>query len=64
MEDSGDISLQDEELEPMENFTLVTPGIFRSAFPKKRNFSFLKKLKLKSILTLILEGIEQVNLTG
>lgn len=39
-----------EEVEVLENFALVTPGIYRSAFPKKRNLSFLKKLKLKSIL--------------
>jgi tyrosine-protein phosphatase SIW14 len=40
----------DEELQPCENFNLVTPGVYRSAFPKKKNFKFLKKLKLKSIL--------------
>ena len=51
-----------ELLEPMENFVLVSPGIFRSAFPKKRNFSFLKKLKLKSILTLILEEYPTQNM--
>jgi hypothetical protein len=54
MEDEGigntSISANTEELEPMENFTLVTPGVFRSSFPKKKNFSFLKKLKLKSVL--------------
>ena len=52
-----------ELLEPMENFVLVSPGIFRSAFPKKRNFSFLKKLKLRSILTLILEEYPTQNKT-
>lgn len=38
------------ELEPPENFAFVCKGVFRSAFPKKKNFKFLEKLKLKSIL--------------
>ncbi|KAJ3314721.1 Intraflagellar transport protein 80 [Boothiomyces sp. JEL0838] len=50
-----------EELSPCENFNLITPGVYRSAFPKKKNFSFLKKLKLKSILTLILEDYPDQN---
>ncbi|KAJ3224341.1 hypothetical protein HK099_008585 [Clydaea vesicula] len=50
-----------EELNPMENFTMVANGIYRSAFPKKKNFSFLKKLGLKSILTLILEDYPELN---
>ncbi|KAJ3270690.1 hypothetical protein HDV01_007514 [Terramyces sp. JEL0728] len=50
-----------EELSPCENFNLITPGIYRSAFPKKKNFSFLKKLQLKSILTLILEDYPDQN---
>ncbi|KAI9344394.1 tyrosine phosphatase family-domain-containing protein [Obelidium mucronatum] len=54
---------QDEEeiINPMENFSLVVKGVYRSAFPKKKNFSFLKKLKLKSILTLILEDYPDQN---
>lgn len=35
---------------PPENFSMVTPFIYRSGFPKKKNFSFLKKIKIKSIL--------------
>jgi hypothetical protein len=45
----------EDTLEPCANFSMVSAGVYRSAFPKKRNFPFLKKLKLKSILTLILE---------
>ncbi|KAJ3070429.1 phosphoribosylaminoimidazole carboxylase ade2 [Podochytrium sp. JEL0797] len=45
----------------MENFSLVVKGVYRSAFPKKKNFSFLKRLKLKSILTLILEDYPDQN---
>lgn len=33
----------------------VEPGVYRSAFPGKRNFPFLECLGLKSILTLVLE---------
>ncbi|KAJ1956586.1 tyrosine-protein phosphatase siw14 [Linderina pennispora] len=44
-----------EDMYPPENFSMVCPYIYRSGMPKKRNFAFLQKLKLKSILTLILE---------
>lgn len=44
-----------------ENFSMVASGIYRSSFPKRKNFSFLKKLKLKSVLTLILEDYPSVN---
>ncbi|RKP09958.1 protein-tyrosine phosphatase, partial [Thamnocephalis sphaerospora] len=44
-----------------ENFALVSPFIYRSSFPKRRNFSFLKRLGLKSILTLILEEYPEQN---
>ncbi|KAJ3033399.1 hypothetical protein HK097_004857, partial [Rhizophlyctis rosea] len=57
----GDDEVMEEELYPCENFNLVTAGIYRSAFPKKKNFTFLKKLGLKSILTLILEDYPEVN---
>ncbi|PIA15357.1 protein-tyrosine phosphatase [Coemansia reversa NRRL 1564] len=49
------IHIQEEELNPPENFAMVSPYIYRSGMPKKRNFQYLKKLKLKSVLTLILE---------
>ena len=51
----------DEQIQPPANFTLVTKGIYRSAFPTKKNFSFLMKLNLKSILTLILEEYPTTN---
>lgn len=40
----------DDELYPTENFNMIVKGVYRSAFPKKKNFSFLKKLGLRSIL--------------
>eukprot|EP00833_Pecoramyces_ruminatium_P013500 jgi/Orpsp1_1/1187532/evm.model.d7180000058431.1 len=51
-----------EELIPMENFSMVSKGVYRGAFPKKKNFPFLKKLGLKSILTLILEEYSEQNM--
>ena len=49
------------ELFPPDNFTLVQEGIYRSSFPKKKNFEFLKRLNLKSVLTLILEEYPSQN---
>ncbi|KIW05173.1 hypothetical protein, variant [Verruconis gallopava] len=45
---------------PPTNFGAVMPGeIFRSQFPLPENFSFLKTLKLKTILTLVPEPYPQ-----
>ncbi|KAJ2771734.1 tyrosine-protein phosphatase siw14 [Coemansia nantahalensis] len=44
-----------EELHPPENFAMVCPYIYRSGMPKKRNFAFLRRLRLRSVVTLILE---------
>ncbi|KAJ2458775.1 tyrosine-protein phosphatase siw14 [Coemansia sp. RSA 2424] len=52
-----------DDMHPPENFAMVCPYIYRSGMPKKRNYPFLKKLKLKSILTLILEEYPQQNQT-
>ena len=35
---------------PPANFDEVVPGIYRSSFPKMRNFEFLGTLGLKTIL--------------
>jgi hypothetical protein len=47
-------TILDEEgdglLYPPENFAIVVPGIFRSSFPRSKNFGFLKSLGLKSVL--------------
>ncbi|KAG2182785.1 hypothetical protein INT44_005765 [Umbelopsis vinacea] len=40
----------EEALIPPENFNMVSDYIYRSSFPKKKHFSFLKKLGLKSVL--------------
>ncbi|KAJ3125595.1 Tyrosine-protein phosphatase dsp1 [Nowakowskiella sp. JEL0407] len=56
-----EIQVIEEEIIPCENFNMVCKGIYRSAFPKKKNFPFLKKLGLNSILTLILEDYPEQN---
>lgn len=33
-----------------DNFALVSPFVYRSGFPRKKNFSFIKRLGFKSIL--------------
>lgn len=38
-----------------ENFTMVEPGVYRSAFPRTKNMSYLDYLKLKSVVSLVLE---------
>lgn len=40
---------------PPENFASVHKDIFRSSYPKPENFGYLKKLGLKTILTLVPE---------
>eukprot|EP00639_Heterosigma_akashiwo_P004402 CAMPEP_0194570786 /NCGR_PEP_ID=MMETSP0292-20121207/7974_1 /TAXON_ID=39354 /ORGANISM="Heterosigma akashiwo, Strain CCMP2393" /LENGTH=243 /DNA_ID=CAMNT_0039421329 /DNA_START=215 /DNA_END=946 /DNA_ORIENTATION=- len=52
----------EEEYFPMENFSLVSKGVYRGAFPMKKNFGFLKRIGLRSILTLIMEGYPDANL--
>jgi len=44
-----------DELYPPKNFAMVCKGVFRSAYPTKKNFDFLRKLKLKSVVYLCQE---------
>ncbi|CAO3646595.1 unnamed protein product [Cunninghamella blakesleeana] len=54
--------LYQEALIPPENFNMVCQHVYRSSFPKKKHFKFLEKLKLKSVLTLILEEYPEQNM--
>ena len=47
---SSEFQQYEEELIPPNNFNMVSNWVYRSSFPKKKNFAFLKKLGLKSIL--------------
>lgn len=42
-------------LRPPDNFAMVSPGVYRSSFPSSKNFEFLKRLGLKTVLTLVQE---------
>lgn len=46
-------SLEYEELLAPENFSMVTRGIYRSAFPRSKNLIFLKRLGLKTVIPLV-----------
>jgi tyrosine-protein phosphatase SIW14 len=49
--------LNNDEIELLapENFSMVEPGLYRSAFPRTKNIEFLKRLGLKSVVPLIPE---------
>lgn len=42
--------IPDFQVTPPPNFNMVAHNLFRSSFPQKENFSFLRRLKLKSVL--------------
>eukprot|EP00041_Stephanoeca_diplocostata_P007222 m.101027 g.101027 ORF g.101027 m.101027 type:complete len:173 (-) comp16788_c0_seq1:154-672(-) len=52
-------TIDGDELFPIENFALVTPGIYRSGFPERKNISFMDKLKLKSVISLVPESMPE-----
>ncbi|CAO1633189.1 unnamed protein product [Jaminaea pallidilutea] len=57
-------ALEEEDLQPLQppdNFAMVNSWLYRSSFPKKKHFGFLKTLGLKSVLTLILEEYPDQN---
>jgi hypothetical protein len=41
---------EDPTLVPPDNFAMVSSFVYRSSFPKKKHFEFLKTLGLKSVL--------------
>ena len=45
----------EEEFLPPENFSMVETGVFRSAFPRSKNMSFLARLCLKTVISLVPE---------
>ncbi|CBQ68604.1 related to SIW14-protein involved in actin filament organization [Sporisorium reilianum SRZ2] len=52
-----------EDLLPPDNFAMVNSYVYRSSFPKKKHFPFLRTLGLRSVLTLILEEYPETNST-
>lgn len=51
-----------EPLVPTINFSMVCPGVYRSGYPTKKNYSFLCALRLRSILYLCPEDYAESNL--
>ncbi|KAI8908224.1 protein-tyrosine phosphatase [Powellomyces hirtus] len=47
---------------PPLNFAMVAPGVYRSGYPNRKNFPFLQKLGLKSIMYLCEDDYSQDNL--
>jgi tyrosine-protein phosphatase SIW14 len=48
-------------LVPSINFSMVIPGVFRSGYPTKKNFEFLKSLNLRTICLLVPEEYAEGN---
>ena len=48
----GSSDVGDELLVPPDNFCQVAVGIYRSGFPTKKNFAFLRTLRLRSLVYL------------
>lgn len=46
---------------PPLNFAMVSPGIYRSGYPRPVNLEFLKTLRLKTIIYLCLEDYSESN---
>lgn len=46
----SDTDAGDGSLYPPENFSMVSPKLYRSSFPKKSNFAFLRSLGLRSVM--------------
>lgn len=53
---------EEDLLIPPDNFSMVEPGIYRSGFPGKKNFPFLKSLQLRTVLYLCPEEYPEANL--
>ena len=50
----------DEDLIPPENFALVSSGVYRAGFPKKRNFRFMETLRLKTVLYVLIPFVRRL----
>ncbi|KAI9209278.1 protein-tyrosine phosphatase [Polychytrium aggregatum] len=46
---------------PPLNFAMVAPGVYRSGYPNKKNYPFLKKLGLKTVMFLCPEEYSEEN---
>ena len=49
--------MDDELLIPPLNFSMVDKGVYRSGYPTKKNFPFLAKLGLRSVVYVTLSEL-------
>ncbi|KAF8106476.1 hypothetical protein N665_0139s0066 [Sinapis alba] len=61
-DDDAVVSIEELNLIPPLNFSMVDNGIFRSGFPDPANFSFLQTLGLRSIIYLCPEPYPESNI--
>lgn len=58
----SELNEENQELPPLyppANFCMVAPGVFRSAYPNKKSYPFLKKMGLKSLIFLCPEDYSE-----
>ncbi|BGP37102.1 tyrosine-protein phosphatase siw14 [Rhodotorula kratochvilovae] len=60
--DDLDEEKDETTLRPPENFAMVSPRLYRSSFPRTKNFPFLRSLGLKSVMVLVQEPYPEENL--
>ncbi|GAA5857634.1 hypothetical protein JCM8547_004307 [Rhodosporidiobolus lusitaniae] len=53
--------IDETALIPPDNFAEVSPGLYRSSFPRAKNFAFLRTLGLKSVMVLVPEPYPEEN---
>ena len=53
----------DALLQPPENFAMIYPSVYRSSFPLKKHYTFLRSLGLKTVLTLVQDEYPEANRT-
>ena len=47
--------MESNELIVPTNFTMVESGVYRSSFPRSKNIAFMKRLRLKTVVSLVPE---------
>eukprot|EP01062_Namystynia_karyoxenos_P011098 TRINITY_DN13955_c0_g1_i1.p1 TRINITY_DN13955_c0_g1~~TRINITY_DN13955_c0_g1_i1.p1 ORF type:complete len:321 (+),score=97.08 TRINITY_DN13955_c0_g1_i1:124-1086(+) len=50
-----------EDVCPMINFSMIAPGVYRSGYPSRRNFSFLRRVGIRNICYLCPEEYARQN---
>ncbi|BBN05176.1 tyrosine-protein phosphatase SIW14 [Marchantia polymorpha subsp. ruderalis] len=56
------MGMMDDLLIPPLNFAMVDQGVYRSGYPNSKNFTFLHKLRLRSVIYLCPEPYPESNL--